>query len=42
MVVVVDFHAVLFTEPGIVTSELRFWGDVGENVKEEFDWEFED
>jgi len=41
-VVVIDLHAVLFTEPRIVTGEPRFWGDVGENGKHEFNWEFED
>lgn len=39
--VVVDLHAVLFTEPRIVTSELRLWGDVRENGENQLVWDSE-
>ena len=39
--VVIDLHAILFTEPCIVTSELRFWGDMGENGENELVWDSE-
>ena len=39
--VVIDLHAVLFTEPRIVTSELRLWGDVRENGENQLVWDSE-
>ena len=40
--VIVDFHTILDAESCVVTGELRFRGDVGENGKDEFSGEFED
>ena len=39
--VIVHPHTVLEAEPCMVTGEPRFWGDVGENGKDELIWEFE-
>jgi len=39
--VVINLHAILFTEPCIVTGELRFRRNVRENGKNEFVWQFE-
>jgi len=39
--VVVDLHPILDTKTCIRTGELRVWGDVGENGKDEFVWELE-
>jgi len=39
--IIVDLHTILDAESCIVTGEPRFWGDVGENGKEELVWEFE-
>jgi len=39
--VVVHLHIILGAEPRIVTGELWFWRDVGENRKYELVWEFE-
>jgi len=40
--VIVDLHIILSTKSCIVTGELRFWGDVGENRKDKLVWELED
>jgi hypothetical protein len=34
-------HIVLNAEPRAVTGEFRAWGDMRENGKDEFVWEFE-
>ena len=39
--VIIDPHTIRDTEPCTVASEMRFWGDVRENGKDEFVWEFE-
>jgi len=39
--VIVDLHTVLNAEPCVLTGELWFWGDVGENGKDELVREFE-
>jgi len=39
---ILDPHTILKTEPCIVTGVMRVRGDVGENVKDELVWKFED
>jgi len=39
--VIADIHTILEAEPCIGTGEVRVWGDVGENGKDEFVWELE-
>ena len=39
---VVDFHTILNAEPCIATGEVRIWGDVGENGKDQLIRELED
>ena len=39
---IVDPHTILKTEPCILTGITRVRGDVGENVKDELVWKFED
>ena len=40
--VIVDLQTILPTEPRIVAGELQFWGDVGEDRKDQLVWESED
>jgi len=41
IVVIVDLHTILDAKSCVVTGEPRFWGDVGDNGKEELSWELE-
>lgn len=39
--VIVGHHAILDAKPRIATGELRVWGDVGEDRKDQLVWQLE-
>ena len=39
--IVINLHTILHAVPRIMTGEVRFWGNVGENGKDELVWELE-
>ena len=39
--VIINPHTIRDTEPCTVAGEMWFWGNMGENGKDEFVWEFE-
>jgi len=39
--VIVDLHTILHAVPCITTGEMRIWGDMGEDGKDELVWELE-
>ena len=39
--IIANLHTVLDTEPCVVTGELRVWGNMREDGKDELVWEFE-
>jgi len=41
VIVIVEPHTILDTEPRMGAGEARFCGDVGEDDEDQFVWEFE-